>query len=59
LPARRRDLALAAVLAQRKRLDELRDADLVGPSQYLELQEDLDWKQLAVALDEERRITES
>lgn len=58
-PERRRGLSLAAVLAQRQRLDELRDADLIGPSQYLELQEDLDWKQLSLASDEERRIAES
>ena len=56
---RRRGLSLAAVLAQRRRLDELRDADQIGPSHYLELQEDLDWKQLAVVSDEDRRITES
>ncbi|WP_132959919.1 cation:proton antiporter [Rhizobium sp. BK251] len=56
---RSRNWSLAAVLAQRQRLDELREADLIGPSQYLELQEDLDWKQLAVVSDEEKRIAES
>ena len=56
---RRRELSLAAVLVQRERLDELRDADKIGPDHYLELQEDLDWKQLAVASDKQRRITES
>jgi CPA1 family monovalent cation:H+ antiporter len=56
---RRRQLSLAAVQAQRRHLDELRNADKIGPSQYLELQEDLDWKQLAVVSDEDRRITES
>lgn len=56
---RRRKLSLAAVMVQRQRLDELRDADKIGPDHYLELQEDLDWKQLAVASDDERRITES
>jgi len=55
----RRNLAMAVVLAQRQRLEELRDADEIGPTQYLELQEDLDWKQLSVETDEERRITES
>jgi len=55
---RRRKLSLEAVLAQRRRLDELRDADQIGPNHYLELQEDLDWKQLAVISDEERRIAE-
>ena len=57
--AHRRGLALAAVLAQRKRLDELRDADEIGSDQYLELQEDLDWKQLAVVTDEDRRLSEA
>jgi len=57
--AHRRGLALAAVLAQRKRLDELRDADAIGPDQYLELQEDLDWRQLGVTADEDRRLNES
>lgn len=56
---RRRGLSLAAVLAQRQRLEELRDADRVGPGQYLELQEDLDWQQLAAGSDEDRRITET
>lgn len=56
---RRRNLAMAVVIAQRQRLEELRDADQIGPTQYLELQEDLDWKQLSVGTDEERRITES
>jgi len=55
----RRNLAMAVVLAQRERLEELRDSDKIGPTQYLELQEDLDWKQLSVETDEERRITES
>jgi Na+/H+ antiporter len=56
---RRRGLTLAALLAQRRRLDDLRDADRIGADLYLELQEALDWKQLAVVSDEERRITES
>ena len=56
---RRRQLSLAAVLAQRQRLNELRDADQIGPEHYLELQEDLDWKQLALVSDDERRITET
>lgn len=56
---RRRKLSIATLLRQRQRLDELRDADQIGPDHYLQLQEDLDWKQLAVAPEEERRITES
>jgi len=56
---RRRNLTMAAVIAQRQRLEELRDADQIGATQYLELQEDLDWKQLSVGSEEDRRITES
>ncbi len=56
---RRRKLTIAAVIAQRQRLEELRDKNKIGPTQYLELQEDLDWKQLSVGSDEDRRITES
>ena len=56
---RRRKLTIAAVIAQRQRLEELRDKDRIGATQYLELQEDLDWKQLSVGSDEDRRITES
>ncbi|MBB3139077.1 NhaP-type Na+/H+ or K+/H+ antiporter [Rhizobium pisi] len=56
---RRRGLLRAATLAQRQRLHELRDADLIGATQYLELQEDLDWQQLAAESEKERRITES
>lgn len=56
---RRRGLSLAAVLAQRERLDELRDADKIGAEHYLELQEELDWKQLSAIADEDRRISET
>ncbi|MDO7840743.1 cation:proton antiporter [Sphingomonas immobilis] len=51
---RRRGLSLAAVLAQRERLEVLRDDNRIGPDHYLELQEKLDWKQLAVDADDER-----
>ena len=57
--ARRRGLALAAVLAQRAALERLRAEHRIGPDQYLKLQEDLDWKQLAVIGDADRRIEES
>ncbi|MDQ0561226.1 CPA1 family monovalent cation:H+ antiporter [Rhizobium mesoamericanum] len=56
---RRRELSLAVTLAQREKLEELRDSDLIGPTQYLELQEDLDWQQLAAESEKRRRITES
>ncbi|MDO6414983.1 cation:proton antiporter [Sphingomonas sp. BIUV-7] len=57
--AHRNGLAVAVVLAERRRLDELRAEHVVGPDAYLALQEDLDWKQLAVTGDEDRRIDES
>jgi NhaP-type Na+/H+ or K+/H+ antiporter len=57
--ARRHGLALAAVVAQRRALEQLRDRHAIGPDQYLKLQEDLDWKELAVLGDEDRRIEES
>jgi CPA1 family monovalent cation:H+ antiporter len=56
---RRHELSIAATVAQRQRLEELRDADKIGPTQYLELQEDLDWQQLAAESEDDRRITES
>jgi CPA1 family monovalent cation:H+ antiporter len=56
---RRRGLLLAVVMAQRERLEDLRDSDQIGPTQYLELQEELDWKQLSAGTDEDRRLTES
>ncbi|MBW9118354.1 cation:proton antiporter [Rhizobium cauense] len=57
--ALRREWSLNAIMAQRQRLDELREADLIGPTQYLELQEDLDWKQLSIVSENEKRIDES
>ena len=56
---RRHGLALAAVLAQRRELDRLRDRHAISPEVYLKLQEDLDWKQLAVVADEDKRIEEA
>jgi CPA1 family monovalent cation:H+ antiporter len=56
---RRNGLATAAVLAERRRLDELRATSHVGSEAYLMLQEDLDWKQIAAMSDKDRRIDES
>lgn len=55
----RRDVALAVVRAARRRLEELRDDHRVGADAYLKLQEELDWKQLAVVSDEDRRLDEA
>ena len=56
---RHHGLALAAVIAQRERLDDLRATHRIAPEAYLLLQEALDWKQLAIANDDERRLTEN
>lgn len=56
---RHHGLALAAVLAQREALDALRATHRLAPEAYLQLQEALDWKQLAIANDDERRLIET
>lgn len=55
---RRHGLSLATVKAQREELERLRDTGEVGADGYLQLQEALDWKQLAMMSDDERRLTE-
>lgn len=55
---RRHGLAIAAVHAQRGALDRLRAEQRIGADEYLQLQEGLDWKELAMMSDEERRLTE-
>jgi len=57
--ARRRHVAMIALAAQRQRLAELLDRDEIGPTQYLELQEDLDWRQLSVGTEQDRRIIDT
>lgn len=59
LSARRRHVAMIALAAQRQRLAELLDRDEIGPTQYLELQEDLDWRQLSVGTEQDRRIIDT
>lgn len=56
---RHRALVTAAVSAQRDRLDQLRADFFIGPEAYLQLQEELDWKQLSVSSDADRHIAES
>lgn len=55
---RRRKVMMAAIIAQRERLSDLHQRDEIGSTQFLELQEDLDWKQLSIDSEEHRRITE-
>lgn len=52
-------LGLVAIRRQRERLEELRIADHVGPDAFLVLQEDLDFKEVALVSDGERHIEES
>ncbi len=54
----RQRLELAAVAAQRARLDALRDSDAIGQDIYERLQEELDWRELAIS-PEGRRLIEA
>ena len=56
---RRREFGLAAILAEREELERLQREDLVGADTYLLLQEEIDWSELTLLCDEERRIEES
>jgi monovalent cation/hydrogen antiporter len=40
-------------------LERLRSADELGATDYLMLQEDLDWNELTLLADKQRRIEES
>lgn len=56
---RRREFGLSAVAAQREELEHLRTDDVLSPETYLLLQEELDWNELTLLCDEDRRIEES
>jgi NhaP-type Na+/H+ or K+/H+ antiporter len=56
---RRRDLGLSAVRAQREELERMRADDTIGADTYLFLQEELDWNELTLLCDDERRIEEN
>jgi CPA1 family monovalent cation:H+ antiporter len=55
----RRELGLSAIRAQREELERMRADDAIGADTYLLLQEELDWHELTILCDEERRIEES
>ena len=55
----KRALGLAAIQSQRNCLEDLRTKDLVGPDAYLVLQEELDFRQVAITAENERRIEEN
>jgi monovalent cation/hydrogen antiporter len=55
---RRRELGLEAVMAQREELERMRTDDTISADTYLLLQEELDWTELTLLCDDERRIEE-
>uniref|UniRef100_UPI0035C97B17 cation:proton antiporter n=1 Tax=uncultured Sphingomonas sp. TaxID=158754 RepID=UPI0035C97B17 len=54
-----RDAGLAAVKAERERLQALRDDGALSDDSYYRLQEEIDWRELSLLPDGERRIEES
>ncbi len=56
---RRRAIGLAAIAAERERLEALRAGHRLGPQAYGTLQEELDWRAITLLPDEERRIEEA
>ena len=55
---RLRALGLKAIAAERLELETLRSRDQIGPEAYLDLQEQLDWNELTLLRDAERKIAE-
>ncbi len=55
---RYRKLGLKAIEAEREQLETLREKDRIGPDAYLGLQEHLDWSELTLLRDVDRRIEE-
>jgi CPA1 family monovalent cation:H+ antiporter len=55
---RYRNLGLKAIEAERDQLETLRAKDKIGPDGYLGLQEHLDWTELTLLRDVDRRIEE-
>jgi CPA1 family monovalent cation:H+ antiporter len=53
-----RDLGLKAIESQRDALETLRADDSIGPTEYLGLQEQLDWHELTLLRDADRQIEE-
>src|SRR3984885_13815242 len=55
---RLRELSLRAVEGEREKLEDLRLNDQIGADAYLGLQEQLDWSELTVLRDADRKIEE-
>lgn len=54
-----RAFGLAAIGAERRALERLRTEDRVGIDMYLLLQEELDWSELTMLSERDRRIVEA
>jgi monovalent cation/hydrogen antiporter len=55
---RLRSISLKAMEAERDELESLRIKDKIGVEDYLGLQEQLDWSELSLLRDNERKIEE-
>ncbi len=55
---RMRAFSLHAVMAKRKRLEELRADNSISVEDYLGLQEQIDWAEMTMLADEDRKIEE-
>ena len=53
-----RELGLRSVRSQREKLEELRDQNEISVEAYLALQEQIDWNELTLVDDEDRKIEE-
>jgi CPA1 family monovalent cation:H+ antiporter len=56
---RKRSIGLAAIGRQRERLEELRNEERVGSDAFLVLQEELDFAEMGLRSEDERRIEEA
>jgi Na+/H+ antiporter len=54
----KRQLGMSGIAAQRRKLEAMRNSGEVGSDAYLILQEELDFRQLAIATEDERHIEE-
>ena len=55
----KRQIGLAAIARQRARLEELRESQEVAADSFLLLQEELDFNEMSLRTEDERRIEES
>ena len=55
----KRAIGLEALRRQRERLEELRAQQSIGPEAFLVLQEELDFLEVTISDEEDRRIEQS